>query len=362
MAGSKTKQAKKLSSKALRRIIIFSVLGILVSVFCLYTFIPRHSKSANSYIFDKTDIYDQAEYFSLTKKTGKDFKILQLTDTHFTGLFFLDNQTEDIMRECVKKTEPDLIIITGDLAFTPYNGQVYKRIVKIMDSFDIFWTFNFGNHDSTGSANKARLVEIAKSSSKCIFSQGPSNIHGVGNFIINIKDSGGNVLTPLIIMDSNEHRKYDGKSGYDYIYPDQVEWYKWAVNGFTQNGGVVMPSLLFIHIPFPEYFDAYEAVLEDREDIATLMYGKKLEPNCAPMENTGLFDEILSLGSTKAVFCGHDHINDYAVDYKGVKLVYGLNSGMGSYGNDHNKGGTLITITDGGALKSIAQVVVKEVK
>ena len=29
-----------------------------------------------------------------------------------------------------------------------------------------------------------------------------------------------------------------------------------------------------------------------------------------------------SLGSTKAIFCGHDHLNDFSVLYEGVRYTY----------------------------------------
>ena len=39
-----------------------------------------------------------------------------------------------------------------------------------------------------------------------------------------------------------------------------------------------------------------------------------------------MFDAILRNGSTKAVFAGHDHVNDWCALYKGVYLVYNLSS------------------------------------
>ena len=34
----------------------------------------------------------------------------------------------------------------------------------------------------------------------------------------------------------------------------------------------------------------------------------------------------------KALFVGHDHINDYVVDYEGLLLGYGRKTGYGCYG------------------------------
>ena len=46
---------------------------------------------------------------------------------------------------------------------------------------------------------------------------------------------------------------------------------------------------------------------------------------------------ILGAGSTDLVVCGHDHINDFALRYRGVTLAYNVPSGYSSY-NLYTKG------------------------
>lgn len=45
---------------------------------------------------------------------------------------------------------------------------------------------------------------------------------------------------------------------------------------------------------------------------------------CCSEEVSPLFDAVLRLGSTKGIFCGHDHLNNWSVEYKGVRLTYGM--------------------------------------
>ena len=40
-------------------------------------------------------------------------------------------------------------------------------------------------------------------------------------------------------------------------------------------------------------------------------------------------------GNVVALFVGHDHPNDFTVDYKGIMLAYGRKSGYGGYGIPH---------------------------
>ena len=47
---------------------------------------------------------------------------------------------------------------------------------------------------------------------------------------------------------------------------------------------------------------------------------------CSPF-NSGLFEAMKENGA-QGIFCGHDHVNDWAAKYEGIWLVYNQ---MGSY-------------------------------
>lgn len=51
---------------------------------------------------------------------------------------------------------------------------------------------------------------------------------------------------------------------------------------------------------------------------------------CSPF-NSGMFDVICELGSTQAVYCGHDHVNDFCANYKGVCFIYSQCGGYETY-------------------------------
>ncbi|MDE6232130.1 MAG: hypothetical protein K2M60_02105, partial [Lachnospiraceae bacterium] len=58
------------------------------------------------------------------------------------------------------------------------------------------------------------------------------------------------------------------------------------------------------------------------------------------------------LGSTKAMFCGHDHYNNLSVEYKGIRLTYGYSIDYlampGIEDDTEQRGATLITIDRNG--------------
>ena len=63
---------------------------------------------------------------------------------------------------------------------------------------------------------------------------------------------------------------------------------------------------------------------------------------------SALFDRMLALGSTTGVFCGHDHYNNMSLEYKGIRLTYGMSIDyLAMPGIEHDtaqRGAELITI------------------
>ena len=55
-----------------------------------------------------------------------------------------------------------------------------------------------------------------------------------------------------------------------------------------------------------------------------------------------------NFGSTRAMFAGHDHTNNYCVDYKGILLTYGLSIDYNAYKDidktDEYRGATVIRV------------------
>lgn len=60
--------------------------------------------------------------------------------------------------------------------------------------------------------------------------------------------------------------------------------------------------------------------------------GERNEDECTGAFNGGLFAAALGRGDVLGIFCGHDHVNDYAGDYFGVRLGYAASAGFAPYG------------------------------
>lgn len=282
----------------------------------------------------------------LEKNADEDFKILILADVQ------VDNEdatganrfaSESLIISLVEKADPDLIVTVGDNAI---GGFAYEWFISFMDSFDIPWAPVMGNHDGQGLPNESWAAYKMIKADNCLFKFGPEDM-GHGNYVLHLTQD-NKVIHTLYLMDTHNSTDYfDGttlhEDVYDGLWENQIEWYKWNVNGINALTNSNVESTLFMHIPFPEYHDAFNAIESD-----PTAFGERNEYICSSGMNSGMFDVIKDLGSTKNVICGHDHVNNFSTTYQGVRLSYALKSGLTSYYDANMQGGSLLTIDSNG--------------
>lgn len=270
-----------------------------------------------------------------------DYRILQFTDIHLANK---DNRQRqyDFLDLSIASADPDLILVSGDL-FTFADRTVARELFAWLDSHNVPWTVTFGNHDEQCYFSVDWLTNLLNSyGSNCLFRDlQDDDVFGSANFAINLMD-GDRVHDQIILMDSNRYN-YGEYFGYDYIKQDQIDWYERLVKYTSEVNSEIVNSLLFFHIPLPEFDDAWDAAERGDAD-AVLEYGEKREKNCPPEYNSGFFDKILELNSTKAICVGHDHVNNYRILYKGVYLSYGIDSTDRIYFDEDLLGGQVVVI------------------
>lgn len=264
-------------------------------------------------------------------RTDGSFNILQFTDIHFIdGVSKEDIKTCNVIKNVMQNEDPDLIVLTGDTVYGEKNKEMLEKVIRLMDSFDIPWTFVFGNHDTEWGSSKEELFEVVQKSKNCLFQKGEPDIWGMGNYYLNVYGSNGDKpVWNLFFFDSGCLNADDNVEGYDFIKRDQINWYIKESEDIKSHYGI-LPALAFFHIPLQEYLYVWY-----KGDC----YGEKNEEVCCANQNSGLFSAMLEMGNVKGIFVGHDHINDYYGDMFGIKLCYGRATGYNTYGDENFKKG-----------------------
>lgn len=264
---------------------------------------------------------------------GKDsFKAVVFTDTHLDDKDGCRACAFEAMQRSIGREKPDLIIFMGDNVTGGYNKDRLEEFCDYLDSTGIFWCPVLGNHegDNPLSLTRSAMVERMSRSQYCLMDAKDYGVH--------LCDRDGKVFETLFFLDTGtdmteEEKKAHGlhTEGTVYQYLDEYQISMYRETAYRT--GTDLPSVVFGHIPLCEYVEAYrEATKNDTEYLPGngWIYGYRREEECCSEVNSGMFDAMLECGS-KAFFCGHDHINDYIVRYKGITLGYGLPGCYSSY-------------------------------
>jgi hypothetical protein len=288
------------------------------------------------------------------------FKIMQIADTQEIPAVSPD--TLSLINNALDREKPDLVIFTGD-QIKGYSKKFKKDPAIIESTIDILvepiakrnipFMVTYGNHDAQcGIDNRGQYKFYAKYDN--FISGDLRNADDVGTADIQIYSSTEDKpVFELYIIDS--HGKAKDGAGYAPVDKEQIEWYVSRREQLKAENGDYLPSLVFQHIPVPEFFDvikkvpkgtkgavpAYGAheneyfVLND-ETIAE--GGFMLESPASPDVNTGEFEAMSEKGDVLGIYVGHDHNNSFVVKYKGVDLGYTQGAGFNVYGPGENRG------------------------
>ena len=287
---------------------------------------------------------ETAGEFYIEKTSPEPFRIMATTDFHLENKTELDYKTVRLFLKNLEEERPDLVILTGDIFETKQPVLDAVQFAEMMEKTGVYWCFVFGNHERgvDRDPEKLRLFRAIAHYPHCLSKTGPRDLFGVGNYAVNVM-RGGKLVHTLYLLDSGKHAlpKYNllhgrpaDAGGYDYIKKDQIAWFSLLCEKNRREYGTDANSV-FMHIALPEYETVFDIEsLEDRVFVpsgkAKVLYGAQYETVGCPVYNTGFFD-VMKANGTRAVFIGHDHINDFCAESEGVRLVYVQPGGYGTY-------------------------------
>ncbi len=296
----------------------------------------------------------------LNFRNGK-FKIMQIADTQEIPAVSPD--TIKLINAALEAEKPDLVIFTGDQIkgyssfFLGEKGKknvesTLSALIKPLEEHGIPFTMTFGNHDGEAALKKPEQFEFYKRSPMFVYADAAAE-DDPATFCLSIDDK-----FLVYLFDTHSRAKNGGYSG---VYAEQLDWYRNIRDSYESP----LPSLVFQHIPTPEYFDvikkvkrftkgAVRAYGDHKNEFYTLdLYNCGLrdfmkESPAAPFENIGQVDAFLEKGEVLGLYVGHDHINSFVSDYKGIDLGYTQGAGFNVYGPGHNRGVRIFNIEEDG--------------
>lgn len=341
--------------------------------------------------------YDGLDYI-IDLPSGKDITILQITDAQamlYEGIRknFLDKQgreysddmrfrqvhnaffksgitdpytrTWQYIEEGIKKTNPDILILTGDNIYgeTDDSGILWQEMIEFLDSFGIPWLCIYGNHDNESQMGVHWQTNSVQGSGYGVLEEGNLQ-NGNCNYSVGLRQ-GNEIRYVLYMLDTNGCRLKPhnfGESLLPYnpdlddlqqtegIFPDQLEWIR-DCGRKTSAYAPGVPSMMFMHIPPVEM---YLSVAERYRET----YGKW--PFYADRDgDMGMAAEAMNGIDTggqlmktakdvncTGIFAGHQHKVATSTVYKGIRMTYGLKTGTGDYHDPGMLGTTKITIRE----------------
>lgn len=308
---------------------------------CLTSCVGKQHYSANQYVVP-------VEWSDVSK----DFRILHLCDIH-------QSQSDDyerhfkMLHHTITEADPNLIVLNGD-TFTFADKKVVNRLFYFIDSYNIPWTWTFGNHDDQGyfaDTYIQRLLAGNKFKNVKFVNLEDDDVTGRSNFVLNIRhtDVSAKTIETLFQVYCLDSHSYNFNTlDYDFIKKDQIDWYERVVRATTERQGRVIPSAMYFHIALPEFYTAGELANAGDPSVKSLVEGATTDEflgGPTPESDTHLFDKVKELGSTLAISCAHDHINDSVLEYQGIALCFGVHATDRIYFDPNKIGGQVISVS-----------------
>ena len=289
-----------------------------------------------------------------------EFKILHLCDCQ--DGYPADERMFEYINYVLEVYDPDIVVLGGDN--TVGEGETKQlaidELCKPFVESETYFTMVFGNHDYQQGYTNDELFEMYQKAGGDYFLayDAVPELHGTATHNLPVySNDGSKVQFNLWMFDSGSY--VDG--GYDCVRKDQIDWYLETSNKLKAEAGGLVPSMAFQHIIVGDVYDALFVESPINLGVLTANYNGKyytylpklhnfsgflVEPPCPGVDNEGQLEAMAKQGDVLAIFSGHDHVNDFETEYKGVDIVNTPSPTYNSYSSIVNKGARLITINE----------------
>lgn len=275
------------------------------------------------------------------KKDGT-FKIVQFTDMHYKHGDPKSDTTLMLIPRILDTEKPDLVVFTGDIV-TGVVREGWNDVTKFVVDRKIPFIVTLGNHDHEQGVTREEIADIVTACPFNINRLSEVSQGRVMDNVIPVYSSQKPLKEAALVycFDTGAYSTIDGVKGYDWMTIDQIQWYREQSLHYTiRNNFQPLPALAYFHIPLPEYRLAFD-------DEKNIRYGVRKEDECPPELNSGMFFSMREMGDVMGTFVGHDHVNDYIVNYHGIALAYGHFSGWKTTYTPEINGARVVVLKEG---------------
>ncbi|OVA19956.1 Phosphoesterase domain [Macleaya cordata] len=269
---------------------------------------------------------------------GKASPCLNVLPNQFKGCS--DLNTSAFINRMIQAEKPNLIVFTaGDNIF---GADATDAATSLNNAFapaiaaGIPWAAVLGNHDMESTLSREGVMKHIVSMQGTLAQLNPSSadiIDGFGNYNLEVQGVDGSSLQNksvlnLYFLDSGDYSTVPSIRGYGWIKASQQFWFQQtslklqkAYMNKPKPQKAPAPGLAYFHIPLPEYADVSNITGVNKENAIS-----------SASVNSGFFTTMLDAGDVKAVFTGHDHLNDFCGELTGIHLCYAGGFGYHAYG------------------------------
>ncbi len=249
----------------------------------------------------------QKELVDFSVGSDGDFTVLQFSDTHFRSMAnFSDLYLLNKMKEQIKKENPDLVVVTGDMINDGNSGMfnkayVLRTVAEMFEAENQYWAYVPGNNDGLNYGSSEDVTAYLLQYEHCLVSD-ERDISGGAQYSIDIYDD--DMLThSLVFLDTMDYDNEDDYYKYGYVHEDQVQWCKREINSKKRENPEVNVSV-FMHENTPAFQKAAEKGSAYKAMYATIM---KMAGNMDIPKNQPLDDAFSESGCVGLVSIGHVH-------------------------------------------------------
>lgn len=281
-----------------------------------------------------------------TKRTLKfkedgSFKILAAGDPQFHN-WPISGKTVGLLADLIDAEKPDFVFMPGDMSYNYEDNERdlfienLTKLVKVLEDNQIPWAHSFGNHDYRNPNQYAFTLEeqmkIYNTFDYCLSRDDGTDLQGCSNYNLPILSSDGkHVSYQLWSLDTNN-------GGLHY---KQEEWYQETSEAMKEeNGGVLINSMMFFHIPLTQMNKIYE-----HKDEPGFIGHAGETPSTSP-GNGDMFSTLKEVGDVRLVVNSHDHKNDFIGTYDGIDMCYISSIGYDDYRDESMMGARVINLNE----------------